>query len=649
MTLSPDLHSTPMVPAAAVDPATSSSSIHTASSTSATSPAPTCQNCHTSTTPLWRRDEYGQVLCNACGLFLKLHGRARPISLKTDVIKSRNRIRNHNSNGSSASASHGAGSPPSARSKKHASSHAADAHNSRANHRVPTSATSSPSTLPVPSSPQVYSAHSGSPALGPGQESSGLLHLANALQQQQHIPHQVTPLLSVANAITDASTSTPHLASAHPSPLALAHPAGSISPLPPLPRTLGQFDLASTPPSTIHSGAPGPHAGNHGISLGIRSPLSNTAPVSSTLSPAFLPLPQSAAAPHLLLHAQAPAGSAAQSLLPPPLSLSSSSAIHDHQPQSSSHASAANGPVILPSITSTVPVPPTLTSPTATTTSGAPSSVPLAAPNSQTFESLLSSNQTLRTRVSELELVNDLFRSRISELESNESTTRKTELTRREIEAQLQRKLDESGKMNMDLQARIDKLEAEREELRVREQQHMMQIQQSNLINHSTHHGPSASLLHTPIHLPLPKAPASPALDGTVKPELDLPPFRKKMRMSDICGSSTVSEPSGSPLLHGTPPLLPSSASRTSTPMTQILSPQVPIHGAMSSVIAGPNTSLPHIPPLQLSPTTSCNDSENLSKSPVVSSSIPRVLNGPLSSVSRITLPPISAPSEHAR
>ncbi|KAI8149316.1 hypothetical protein BJV82DRAFT_479828, partial [Fennellomyces sp. T-0311] len=50
-----------------------------------------CTNCETTNTPLWRRNDRGEPLCNACGLFLKLHGMVRPLSLKTDVIKKRNR------------------------------------------------------------------------------------------------------------------------------------------------------------------------------------------------------------------------------------------------------------------------------------------------------------------------------------------------------------------------------------------------------------------------------------------------------------------------------------------------------------------------------------------------------------------------------
>lgn len=48
-----------------------------------------CFNCHTLKTPLWRKDPSGETLCNACGLFYKLHGTTRPLSLKTDVIKKR--------------------------------------------------------------------------------------------------------------------------------------------------------------------------------------------------------------------------------------------------------------------------------------------------------------------------------------------------------------------------------------------------------------------------------------------------------------------------------------------------------------------------------------------------------------------------------
>ncbi|SCU81344.1 LANO_0B02740g1_1 [Lachancea nothofagi CBS 11611] len=62
-----------------------------------------CTNCHTKTTPLWRRDPEGNPLCNACGLFLKLHGVVRPLSLKTDVIKKRQRSSNKVSGQNSSS------------------------------------------------------------------------------------------------------------------------------------------------------------------------------------------------------------------------------------------------------------------------------------------------------------------------------------------------------------------------------------------------------------------------------------------------------------------------------------------------------------------------------------------------------------------
>ncbi|KAL5271355.1 hypothetical protein ACHWQZ_G001856 [Mnemiopsis leidyi] len=50
-----------------------------------------CSNCTTTSTTLWRRNPMGQPVCNACGLYYKLHNRNRPLSLKKDSILTRNR------------------------------------------------------------------------------------------------------------------------------------------------------------------------------------------------------------------------------------------------------------------------------------------------------------------------------------------------------------------------------------------------------------------------------------------------------------------------------------------------------------------------------------------------------------------------------
>ncbi|KAM4772506.1 transcription factor GATA-4 [Rhinophrynus dorsalis] len=50
-----------------------------------------CANCHTTTTTLWRRNAEGEPVCNACGLYMKLHGVARPLAMKKEGIQTRKR------------------------------------------------------------------------------------------------------------------------------------------------------------------------------------------------------------------------------------------------------------------------------------------------------------------------------------------------------------------------------------------------------------------------------------------------------------------------------------------------------------------------------------------------------------------------------
>ncbi|CAB3223969.1 unnamed protein product [Arctia plantaginis] len=54
-----------------------------------------CSNCGTHTTTIWRRDARGEMVCNACGLYFKLHGVPRPTAMRRDTIHTRRRRPRH--------------------------------------------------------------------------------------------------------------------------------------------------------------------------------------------------------------------------------------------------------------------------------------------------------------------------------------------------------------------------------------------------------------------------------------------------------------------------------------------------------------------------------------------------------------------------
>lgn len=85
----------------------------------------------------------------------------------------------------------------------------------------------------------------------------------------------------------------------------------------------------------------------------------------------------------------------------------------------------------------------------------------------QTYEQLIAANSSLKTRVSELEVINELFRGRVTQLEQDEQNARRGEEMRRESEQNLraqvedlQRHLQESQRRENQLKRRLDDIES---------------------------------------------------------------------------------------------------------------------------------------------------------------------------------------------
>ncbi len=84
----------------------------------------------------------------------------------------------------------------------------------------------------------------------------------------------------------------------------------------------------------------------------------------------------------------------------------------------------------------------------------------------QTYDGLLQSATVLKTRVSELEVINDLFRGRVAQLEQLDINARRNEMMQRDSETKLRQLLEQAQIRENELKRRVDELEREATERR---------------------------------------------------------------------------------------------------------------------------------------------------------------------------------------
>lgn len=111
----------------------------------------------------------------------------------------------------------------------------------------------------------------------------------------------------------------------------------------------------------------------------------------------------------------------------------------------------------------------------------------------QTYEQIIAANSSLKTRVSELEVINELFRGRVTQLEQDEANARRGEEMRRDSERVLRQHLEESQRRENQLKRRLDDLEREVSEMREASGPRNKKMRVADIVGDSESSTPSAS------------------------------------------------------------------------------------------------------------------------------------------------------------
>lgn len=251
-----------------------------------------CSNCHTTVTSLWRRNPQGEAVCNACGLYYKLHNVNRPLTMKKESIQTRKRKPKKNGDSKSASSSTGSSTSsssssapssvvPSTTTSSSTSSNALGSGGiSSMTSTVATSHSGSSSSSSISSK---YN-HQGSPTTSVKNELSGTHYatmygsLSSSAYSSGHVPSSSAGSVSLG-------TSLPPLLSSYTIPglkssSTLHYGTVKDEPLSPIANAMGELSALSHAHSVTHA-----HSSSHPSSSEAGSSIASPTGLSSAVSP----------------------------------------------------------------------------------------------------------------------------------------------------------------------------------------------------------------------------------------------------------------------------------------------------------------------------------------------------------------------------